>query len=153
MEQSLLRFDQTVASVSRAEARLELYVKADPVVALLRSHAGIGLVTSCALRAAVGDFGRFRRGRQLSNFCGLSPRNTASGSRQATAGLIGSCDRSLRAILIEAAHRLIRLDPCCSRIAKRLSSADKHYNVVVAATANRWMRRLYHTMKPLGIGL
>lgn len=153
IEQSLLRLDLTVAAVTRAEARLERYVKGDPVVALLRSHAGIGLVTACALRAAVGGFDRFRSGRQLANFCGLSPRNASSGARQATAGLIGSCDRRLRATLIEAAHRMIRLDPYCSSFAERLLTAGKPYNVVVAATANRWVRRLYHTMKPLGICL
>ena len=68
---------------------------------------------------------------------GPRPRNVSSGERQATAGLIEACDRQLRATLIEAAQRLERGKPA---------------NVATVAVANRWLRKLYHEMKPLGLG-
>ncbi len=40
------------------------------------------------LRAEIGRFDRFGSGKQLARFCGLSPRNASSGTRQADAGLV-----------------------------------------------------------------
>ena len=68
-------------------------------------------MTAWTLRAEVGRFDRFRSGKQLARFCGLSPKNASSGQRQADAGLIRAADPQLRTVLIEAAHRLARLDP------------------------------------------
>ena len=145
------QLEVTIKNVAEAEARLREYTREDPLVARLCEYNGIGLVTACSLRASVGRFDRFRTGKQLARFCGLSPKNASSGQRQATAGLIGACDRQLRAILIEASHRLIRCDDYCRSHAERLLLKRKPRNVIVAATMNRWLRRLFHTMKPLGL--
>ena len=51
----------------------------------LLTMSGIGLVTAVTLRAEIGRFDRFRTGKQLARFCGLSPRNASSGQRQASA--------------------------------------------------------------------
>jgi len=40
------------------------------------------------IRAEIGRFDRFRTGKQMARFCGLSPHNASSGARQADAGLI-----------------------------------------------------------------
>ena len=124
----------------------------DPLVARLVTHKGIALVTACVLRAEIGRFDRFRSGKQLSRFCGLSPRNASSGSRQADAGLVGACSRTLRATIIEAAHRLARWEPRWKSLSLRLRARGKATSLAVAAVANRWMRWLYHEMAPLGLG-
>jgi len=104
-------------------------------------------VTAWTLRAEVGRFDRFRSGKQLARFCGLSPKNASSGQRQADAGLIRAADPQLRTVLIEAAHRLARLDPRWRALAGRRRSAGKPGSVVAAAVANRWVRWLYHRMR------
>lgn len=152
VEEKLAQFQLLLRQIQRVELRLEEYTQDDPVASRLRQYRGIGLITSCCLRAGVGRFDRFRSGKQLARFCGTSPRNTSSGSRQATAGLIGACDRYLRATLIEAAHRLKRYDPYWREFASGLRSRGKPKNVVTAAVANRWLRRMYHDLKPLGLG-
>ena len=53
-----------------------------------RTFSGIGPITAITLRAEVGRFDRFRNGKQLARFCGLSPCNASSGQRTADAGLI-----------------------------------------------------------------
>lgn len=103
------------------------------------------------MRASIGRFDRFRTGKQLARFCGLSPRNASSDQRQADAGLIHACDRYLRATLIEATHRLIRFDPACAKLSRRLRARGQPVCVAVAAVANRWVRRLFHQMRPLGL--
>ena len=82
----------------------------DPLVQKLMTLAGIGLITAVTLRAEIGRFDRFRTGKQLARFCGLTPRNASSGQKQADAGLIKAGNPQLRTVLVEAAHRLMRHD-------------------------------------------
>jgi transposase len=129
------------------ERRLEELTANDPVVARLQSMQGIGPVTAWTIRAEIGRFDRFRSGKQLARFCGLSPRNASSGERQADSGLIKAGNRQLRAILIEAAHRLARYDGVWSTMAAMMICRGKPKCVVIAAVANRWVRWLYHEMQ------
>jgi hypothetical protein len=52
----------------------------------------------------------------------------------------------LRIVLMEAAHRLMRYDKHWREMAERLKQGGKPACVVVAAVANRWLRRLYYQM-------
>ncbi|MBY0398159.1 MAG: IS110 family transposase [Thermoleophilia bacterium] len=143
--------DRLVAEVARlegaiaeVEARLAEVTAGDAVVAALRGLSGVGPVTAYVLRAEVGRFDRFATGKQLSRYCGLSPRNASSGQRQADAGLIKAGNEHLRAVIIEAAHRLVRHDARWRALAASLRKAGKPACVIAAAVANRWIRWLYH---------
>jgi transposase len=137
----LRRLDDQVAMVA---VRLAKVTAEDPVIARLVAMRGVGMVTAWALRAAIGRFDRFRTGKQLARYRGLTPRNASSGQRQADAGLIEAGSELLRATLIEAAHRLIRFDPRWAALGAKLRAAGKPGSVVAAAVANRWVRRLFH---------
>jgi transposase len=117
-------------------------------VTKLLSLRGIGPVTAWVIRAEIGRFDRFASGKQLSRFCGLSPRNASSGMRQADAGLIKAANPLLRATLIEAAHRLARYDPRWNAMNRQMRMRGKPGSVVAAAVANRWMRWLFHEIGP-----
>lgn len=149
-ERLLKRLDQLAAETTEVEQRLEELTLADGVVRRLRQLAGIGLVTAVTIRAEIGRADRFRSGKQMSRFAGLSPRNASSGERQADAGLIKAGNPQLRATLIEAAHRLKNYDPRWEAFANRLQSQGKPRCVIIAAIANRWVRWLYHQMKAAG---
>jgi transposase len=147
VEKHLIELDRLARAIQEAEKRLAQMTADDVEVQRLQKQRGIGPVTAWTIRAEIGRFDRFRSGKQLARFCGLSPRNASTGQRQADAGLIGAANRTLRAVLIEAAHRLIRYTPPWQKLATRLRQAGKPGSVVAAAVANRWMRRLYHEMK------
>jgi transposase len=132
----------------QVDKRLERQTREDPLVQKLLTIPGIGLVTATTLRAEIGRFDRFRTGKQLARFCGLSPRNASSGQRQADSGLIKAGNNELRALLIETAHRLIRCDDRWTALAGRLSSRGKRTGVIIAAVANRWVRWLFHQVQP-----
>jgi transposase len=144
----LRRLKDVQEELQRVDKRLERQTREDPLVQKLLTIKGIGLVTATTLRAEIGRFDRFRTGKQLARFCGLSPRNASSGKRQADAGLIKAGNNELRALLIETAHRLIRRDERWTALAARLSARGKPTGVVVAAVANRWVRWLYHQAQP-----
>jgi len=132
--------------IEGVEKRLLEWSEGDRSVEKLLELPGVGLVTAWVLRAEIGRFDRFRSGKQLSRFCGLSPRNASSGSRQADAGLIKAGNPLLRATVIEAAHRLIRNSPRWSALAYKMEQAGKERSVIAAAVGNRWMRWLFHQM-------
>jgi transposase len=134
--------------IRQADKRLEQQTRDDPLVQRLLTHKGVGLITAVTIRAEIGRFDRFRSGKQLGRFCGVSPRNVSSGQRQADAGLIKAGNKELRVILIETAHRLIRYDPRWTALAARLGSRGKPTSLIIAAVANRWIRWLFHQMQP-----
>ena len=106
-----------------------------------RSNSGATGYEQCNRR-----FDRFRTGKQLARFCGLSPRNASSGTRQADAGLVKAGNPELRAVLIELAHRLIRWEARWRELGLKLKGGGKPGSVAAAAVANRWVRWLYHEM-------
>lgn len=141
------RLTQLAEDIQEVEERLATLTAQDEVVSRLMEQPGIGPVTAWTLRAEIGRFDRFRTGKQLARFCGLSPRNASSGQRQADAGLIKAANGDLRALLIEAAHRLGRLHPQWKALKQRLSQRGKPGSVIAAAIANRWVRWLFHAMQ------
>lgn len=147
IDQACRELTQTECFVLEVEKRLAAVTRKDPMVDKLMSLRGLGLITACVLRAEIGDPTRFRTGKQLAHYCGLTPRNASSGLRQADAGLIHAGNRYLRATLMEAAHRLRRMDARWQKFSDDMEARGKKRCVVVAAVANRWVRGLFHELK------
>lgn len=149
LEQQFERLAQLTAQINATEKRLAERTDDDLLVKKLLTLPGVGLITAVTLRAEIGRFDRFHSGKQLSRFCGLSPRNVSSGQRQADAGLIRAGNPQLRAVLIELAQRLMWIDgkkgpSRWQALAHGMQDRGKPRNVVVAAVANRWVRWLFH---------
>lgn len=147
IEQLLRELTWLQERIVEAEKRLTHVTSEDVLVSRLLAQPGIGPITAWTIRAEIGRFDRFVTGKQLSRFCSLSPRNASSGERQADAGLIKAGNGRLRAVLIEAAHRLRLRDPHWRSFSQRLREAGKPGSVVAAAVANRWIRGLYYEMR------
>jgi transposase len=139
-----------IAQVSQwivfAEARLREQGAGQELPGRLRKIEGVGEVTAWTLWAFVGRFDRFKNGKQLARYCGLSPKNASSGEREADGGLINACCKSLRAVLIQASQRLVRTHVRWKALAKRMLARGKPMCLVVAAVANRWVRSMHHRM-------
>jgi len=133
--------------IAAVEGRLREAVVDDPVVARLMRQPGIGEVTAWVLRACIGDFARFKTAKQLARYCGMSPRNASSGEREADAGLIDACNKTLRATVVQAAHRLVRTVERWQKLAASLKARGKPTCVIIGAVGNRWVRTLHHVMK------
>jgi transposase len=140
-----------VAEVAQIDDRLTRLTANDPVVQRLLTFKGFGPVTAWTMRAEVGWFDRFKNGKQLARYCGLSPCNASSGEKMADAGLIRAGNGPLKAVLVEAAHRLIRYVPRWRDLAAKLRARGKPGSVIAAAVANRFVRGLHHEMKTLTI--
>lgn len=62
--------------------------------------------------------------------------------------MIQAGNPQLRAVIVEAVHRIIRHDARWMKLAHQLMRRGKHICVVLAAVANRYVRWLHHTMQP-----
>jgi transposase len=137
--------------IRAAERQLKEVTAQDPLAQKLLTYASVGLVTATTLRAEIGRFDRFRTGKQLANFCGVTPRNASSGARQADAGLVRCRNPQLRTALIELAHRLLHSRSASAQRWKELAHGmlrrGKPKNVVIAAVANRWIRWMFHDIQ------
>jgi transposase len=132
--------------IANAEKRMEAEVVDDPVVKKLLLQPGVGPITAITMRAMIGQFDRFRTGKQLAHFCAVCPRNNSSAGKATTGGLIKAGDELLRQVLVEAVHRLMRYNPEWKAMAEHLRGRGKKTCVIVAAVANRWIRKLFRQM-------
>ena len=142
----LKEHERLTERVKEVEQRLDKATSDDVIVNHLASLKGVGLVTAATIRAEVGQFSRFKKGKQLSRFCGVTPRNCSSGERQADAGLIKAGNPSLKTVIIEVCHSLVRHDSKWNKFARRLKQKGKPYCVIIGAVANRWIRQLHFEM-------
>ncbi len=153
LQQHLASLARLNTEIREVEKRLAERVANDAVVSKLRKFKGIGLITAATMRAEIGRFDRFRTGKQLARFCGLTPRNCSSGNRQSDAGVIQAGNPQLRTVLVEAVHRIMRSDERWMKLAQQLQARGKHVCVVVAAVANRFVRWLHHQMQPEALAI
>ena len=145
--QTLDEIEHLDKRVAAADARLREATAGDEVVAKLMRQEGVGEVTAWVLRAYVGRFDRFRSGKQLARYCGMSPRNASSAAKVGDAGLVDGCNKLLRATVVQASHRLARTSDRWSKLYDSLRARGKNACVAAAAVGNRWLRNLYHAMK------
>lgn len=143
----LLELRRAEEDIKRCEERLLEIAKEDMLISKLLSIRGVGLVTACVMRAEVGTFSRFKTGKQLARFCGVTPRNASSGERVADAGMIKAGNPILKTALIQLSHVLRRHDPYWRGFAGRLQANGKAGSLVVAAVANRWLRKMFYELR------
>jgi transposase len=148
IDRHLAELADLASRTKAADTHLARLTVDDPLVQYLLAVKGIGPVTAVTLRAEIGRFDRFRSGKQVARFCGLSPRNASSGQRQTDAGLIRAGSPLVRMVVMEAAHRLARYQPRWRAMKAALVGRGKPAGVAVAAVANRWMRWLFHQVQP-----
>lgn len=67
--------------ILRLEKKLIAQTADDALVKRLLQMEGIGPITAITMRAEIACFDRFDSGKQLSRYCGVTPRNASSGQK------------------------------------------------------------------------
>src|SRR3989442_60654 len=92
----------------------------DARIRLLRTHPGIGLLTSLGLVHTLAPVSRFRNQRKVTAYAGLEPMERSSAERKRFLGISKAGSRLLRFLVIEAAHTAIKKDDDLKRFYRRL---------------------------------
>jgi transposase len=100
-----------IAALERRRRAVERQIAAlaavTPAVAALRTIPGVGLLTSTALVAFVGDATRFPSARHFASYLGLTPRERSSGLRRRLGAISKRGDPYLRMLLIHGARSVL----------------------------------------------
>lgn len=142
----LVRLQQEIKETTK---RLMSFVKQDTFCKRLLQERGIGIITAAVMRAEIGTFSRFKNGKQLAKFCGVSPCNRSTGGATTDCGIIRAGNTVLKSCITQGVWTLIRHDETWKALAESLLARGKPKGVVAAAVANRWVRKLFHSVKDL----
>lgn len=138
--------------IRQTEKQLEALGRQIPTVRRLRTIPGIGLLTSTALVAFVGDVHRFRSCRQFANFLGLTPKEYSSGNVRRLGHISKQGDRYLRTLLTHGARcvllRAQHMDPPDRLRAWALRGRSRRgHNKATIAIANKLARITWSVWK------
>lgn len=117
--------------------------RTDPAARRLATIPGIGVLNATALVAAIGDGRTFSRGRDLSAWLGLVPRQASTGGKPRLLGITKRGSKYLRKLIIQGARSAL---PSMARTATPLGAwlrgllARAHGNTVVVALASKLAR-------------
>jgi transposase len=149
-ETSLELLAQIRTRIRAIEKELTLRADQNERVRLLRTHPGVGLLTSLALVHTLEPVTRFDRARRVAAYCGLDPCESSSGDSIHMGHISKQGNRLLRHLLVEAAHRLVhtsKTDMDLRNFYFRLIARKKHAAVAVTAVARKLVLRLYRMLR------
>src|ERR1022692_740229 len=102
------RLSPTIAELTQTiEQEAENY----PAAQRLRTHPGVGVLTSLAFVLILGDAERFRCGKQVASYLGLVPLEDSSGNRRRLGHITKQGSSIVRFLLVEAAQVTVRSLP------------------------------------------
>ena len=118
----------------------------DVSIARLRTHPGIGLLTSLCLVHTLQPVARFRNTRKVAAYAGFDPLERSSAERKHFLGISKAGSRVLRYLLVEAANTAVRKDADLKRFYQRLAQRRGRPKAKVAA-ARKLLIRAYIMMR------
>jgi transposase len=116
--------------------------KDDSRITRLRTHPGLGLLTSLCIVHTLEPVSRFRNQRKVAAYAGLDPVERSSAERKCFLGISKAGSRVLRYLLVEATHTAVRKDEDLKRFYKRLAERRGRPKAKVAA-ARKLLIRAY----------
>lgn len=135
--QLLERVREQIVSVERW---LKGQASADARVVRLRTHPGVGLLTSLCLVHLLGDVSRFATTRKVTAYVGLEPMEHSSAETKRYGAISKAGSRLLRFLLGEAAQIAVRTDDELRAFYKRLLVRRGKAKAVVAVARKLLVR-------------
>jgi transposase len=137
LQQDLTTLDDRVSELDK---KIQSLANSNHAAKRLQQITGIGPITATALVCAVGDGKQFKRGRDLSAWLGLTPRQHSSGGKDCLLGISKRGDSYLRTLLIHGARAVLRVadkkeDPRSRWLQNLCSRRNK--NIAAVALANK----------------
>src|SRR5437773_5387113 len=116
--------------------------KDDDRITRLRTHPGIGLLTSLCIVHTLQPVSRFRNTRKVAAYAGFDPVERSSAEHKRFLGISKAGSRLLRHLMVEAAHVAVRRDEDLKRFYQRLADRRGRPKAKVAA-ARKLLIRAY----------
>lgn len=137
-------------SMNECERQLARLLKQDSIAERLDEVSGIGILTASAFIVAVNQPERFKNGRMLSAWLGMTPREHSSGHRRSLGKISGDGNTYVRTLLIHGARSaLLAAKRCAARSPDKLTALQRWavqcadrigFNKATVALANKLVR-------------
>jgi len=112
--------DELSQRVLTVEQWLKEQAKSDQRVRRLRTHPGVGLLTSLCLVHTLGDLARFSATRKVAAYVGFDPVEHSSAERKVYGSISKAGSRLLRYLLVEAGQTACKHDEQLKQFYRRL---------------------------------
>jgi transposase len=112
---------------------LEKLAEEDEYCKRISTIAGIGPITATAVISKIGNGSEFNKGRELSAYLGLVPKQHSSGEKQILGGISKHGDRYIRQLLIHGGRSSIQAAMKKTKTSGLFVKQDEH---------SQWMRKL-----------
>jgi len=119
--------------ITEQNKKIEKVAKEDRYCQRIQTIEGIGPISASAIIAKIGNGSEFKKGRELSAFLGLVPRQYSSGNKQMLLGISKHGDRYIRQLLIHGARTVVRWAKRMDKETGAYCKQDKH---------SEWIRKL-----------
>ena len=125
-------------SIARVEQELAGVAEQDERVALLRTIPGVGPRLAETIVAVIDDPHRFKSGKQVGCYAGLTPRRYQSGSMDRQGRISGAGHGLLRSLLVEVSWLGRRYNAWMKGVYERaLRGTGSRKKVAIVALARR----------------
>lgn len=142
LETQLRAANQRLGEFAKAGQALETENRA-----LLESIPGVGTVTVDVVISELGDMRRFSSAKKVVAYAGLAPGQRESAGKRKDLHIEKCGSRLLRAMLVEAAWRLVRYSPHWDGVYQRLSRRTGQKKKAIVAIARRLLTVMYALLK------
>ena len=115
----------------------------------LQQLCGLRLITIYAIGAIIGDISRFSNPKKLVAYIGLQPGVNQSGITDKGGALKHAGRKDLRALLVQAAHAILRMAPASNNLATwgRAMTYRKCRNVAAIAVARKLVVYIWYLLR------
>jgi transposase len=148
LELALTEYRQVSALVAQAEARLDALGKQNANVVLLQTTPGLGPRTAEAVAAYLHDAGRFKKGKEVSAYSGLVPRQHQSGEMDRRGRISKRGPALLRKLLVECAWCMLRYNAWARSFYLRLTGGgQRRKKQAIVALARKILVRCWAMLR------
>jgi transposase len=148
LDLALTELKQIVALIDSTEAVLDAQGEADPATQLLRTIPGVGPRTAEVVAAHLDNPKRFTKGKQVSAYAGLVPRQFQSGESDHRGRITKRGPAVLRKLLVECAWAMLRYNAWARAVWSRLTrGGTTRKKPAIVALARRLLVRCWAMLR------
>lgn len=138
LDVELQALDQLQVLIDQVEKKLAVLAHQDKRVRQLRTIPGVGPRLAELVVATIDDPHRFKNGKQVGAYAGLTPRQYESGTMSRQGKISGQGNKLLRALLVEVSWLMRRYNGYLRGVFDRVCRGSKtRRKIAVVATARR----------------
>jgi transposase len=144
----LTELEQVEILIATTESALHRLAQADPATHLLQTIPGVGPRTAETVANHLHDPRRFRKGKQVSAYAGLVPRQYQSGEMDRRGRITKRGPAILRKLLVECAWAMLRYNAWARALWMRLTrNGSTRKKPAIVALARRLLVRCWAMLR------